>query len=282
MAIPLIPIVVGLVVAGGGVVAYLVLRPRAHLSPSELALLPTLTAAQMEAMQLGGTLTQAKPTLTQAKPTLQAAVPERFPKAATPQDPSLPAPTAEDFAKRYTAMYMSTGKCVEWRWGFAVRELMDDLLDAGGAQAVTSLMGLISNFTGIDTLLERLNVLIKFKLIKHELSPQGDGQGTGTYLVLSAYEPVRDYIPPAVPLPKVEGYTRVWVRKKMANVGEIPAYTVVQPHRLGAKWSWLVTTTELRTALREDKINISTIRGAQCGDGSWRLVSKAKAREYYR
>lgn len=268
MAFPLIPVIVGLVVAGSGTAVYFVTRERKPLvaargpvgddDDEEVELRPIKAARLFE--------------------TIPAKI-ARIVKGAKVED--LPE-TAEEFAERYTAIYMRWGKCVDWKWGFPVRDLMDDAMDAGGAQAVTSVMSWIGEWTGIDIILKAFNFLLKFRLWQYLLSDNGDGEGATVYLAFSVWSPI-GFEAPDVPIPIVDGYTRAWVEKKRAQVyGIDTVYRVILPKHRGGSWAWLVTTTDLRTALRTDKINPSTIRKHQCGDGSTKMVGRAKAKKYYR
>lgn len=189
--------------------------------------------------------------------------------------------TAEEFAERYAPIYLRRGTCEEWRWGFSVDDLMEDAVASGGAAMVTSLMGWIKAFTGLGVILRIFNFLFKFKLWQYKISSDASG-GNAVYLAFSKWLPI-PFDAPSVPLPRVDGYKRAWLMRKRANVYGIGnVFEVLLPEHRGGHWAWLVNTTDLRTALREDQIDLSTIAKHQCKEGSWSAVTYAKAIEYYR
>ncbi len=191
-------------------------------------------------------------------------------------------PTAAEFAQRYTAIYMRHGRCKDWRWGFSVDDLMEDATAAGGAAVVVSVMSWIKAYTGLSAILSLFNFVFTWPLWQYLLSPQGDGEGLTVYMAFSEWYPI-DFEAPDVPLPPVEGYTRGWLKKKGADVyGMERVRELLLPKHKGGSWAWLAETSDLRTALREDKIDLSTIAKHQCKDGSWKMTTKTKAQKHYR
>lgn len=186
--------------------------------------------------------------------------------------------TVEEFRERYTAIQMRHGKCVEWRWGFSVDDLMEDAATTGGAEAVASIMSYIKAFTGLSVILKIFSFILTFKLWEYRL---GVG-GPLVFLGFSTWLKIPFDAPP-VPLSKVDGYTRGWLKKQRANVYDSDqVYELLLPEFRGGRWAWLVETRDLRTMLREDQIDISTIAKAQCKDGSWKMARYSKAVQHYR
>lgn len=183
----------------------------------------------------------------------------------------------EAFVAQHRPIVLEYLGCKTFEWGFCVQDAMEEATAAGGAAAVSSLIEWVSTFTGLNALTNALCFRFRFELHRFK-----DLDGAYWWAVVKPY-PIGDYPAPRQAKHSHErspAYVRAWVAPgQFWDEGEdsLIAYFPDDDAQ-----TVLIQTANLRTLLREDKIDATTIADAGCGTSRWSITTRAKAMNRFR
>ncbi len=181
----------------------------------------------------------------------------------------LPLEPPED--SQWTATMVRELGCKDFTWGFCVDDVMTTALEAGGAKAVDRIINWISWFTGIELITRVLCMRITWKLRAYETSVAALMYGIEDPWADSR----QDLSSSKHPAAKIEGFERAWISEASLHSGDTKAWWFHLPDR-GISML-LADTSTIRRALQRDKLDLSQLSGAQCADGSWKLLGRGEA-----
>lgn len=237
-------------------------------------------------------------TLAKARTMLVKAMPVAVEKLPTRATKETPEQRLARWQLTWEPAYINYDGCKDWYFGFNVLQIASDASAYGGAKVVSQIMDWILDYTALGELVDWFNIKIHFRLQKYNVSTRdADGAWSVTESKrkrIADWTPRKDN-PPPVPIADAEaGWAKCWVAKQRGGVyaGEDDGISTVLMDNRGNQehtgssadwvWTWLIATKQLRTLLRHDKINLSTIAKQGCGDSRWWFTLPRYVKDIYK
>lgn len=259
--IPLVYIAAGVgLVAAGGVAYTAMRRPPQKLAPRPATAVTPIVSATGVAV---------------SKPKRTVRPPARMKKE----------PDFSSFLFHHRPVLLDYLGCKTFEWGFCVQDAAEEATSAGGADAVASLIEWIATFTGLSVITNALCFRFRFNLHRFKLGDDYYWLVTETLPIgrggaVSSLADLRKYAPH--PLPRSPDYVRAWMGELGSMYDSKDDGTVSFYMPDDGVWAVGISTTDLRTLLRHDKIDITAIGNAQCAPGRWSLTTRKKAMNRFR
>jgi hypothetical protein len=256
-------------------------------------------AVTSEPKQGGSTVTLAK-----ARTMLTKAMPVRVEKLPTRLAKDTPEEKLARWQQNWEPAYIYYVGCKDWYFGFNILQIASDAAAYGGAKVVAQIMDWILDYTQLGAVSDWLNIKVHFRLQKYNVSTRDADGAWG--ITETNRKRIADWTPrrgggsdvPPVPIAESPdaGWARCWVAKERGGVyaGEDDGISTVMMENTGGGtqehtgrsepwvWTWLIATAQLRTLLRHDKINLSTIAKQGCGSSRWWFTFSRYVKDIYK